>query len=260
MNGARILSNARQAATTASFEFTAVPSDFKQEPYSFINSLQFLLRAPVSALAGCGNRCICGAHLDCYGDHLMSCSRFTYLRTIGHDLIERVVGKMAKAADNRISWDSKKKRSCSIHYSPHHTPDLTLLHATSDKNHILIDIVGPSVVTQDHVQGASAVPLAAATAAEASKYAMYGNVGAHQVLPFAVEDGGAMGHEAMKFFHKCKAACNNQLSGLDCERQTWSAQGFSNFFFQSISVAHYRGLAHLFRTAGDTIRCHYQTD
>ena len=89
---------------------------------------------------------------------------------------------------------------------------------------------------------------------------MYGNVGAHQVLPFAVEDGGAMGHEAMKFFHKCKAACNNQLSGLDCERQTWSAQGFSNFFFQSISVAHYRGLAHLFRTAGDTIRCHYQTD
>ena len=117
-----------------------------------------------------------------------------------------------------------------------------------------------------NAQGASAVPLAAATAAEASKYAMYGNVGAHQVLPFAVEDGGAVTDMRQcskfwpKFFHKCKAACNNQLSGLDCERQTWSAQGFSNFFFQSISVAHYRGLAHLFRTAGDTIRCHYQTD
>ena len=249
---ARILSQAHQGATAA---FTAVPSDhFLQEPTTFINSIQLALRAPVSALAGCGDKCTCGARLDCYGDHLMSCNQFISLRTMGHDLIEKVVGKMSRAAGYTISWDSKKKRSASIGYSPHHTPDLTLLHGASNTSHVLIDVVGPSVVTQDNVAGASATPLSAAAAAEGSKHDMFGNVGHHQVLPFAVEDGGALGKEAKAFFNKCKAVCGNKLSGLDFEHQTWTAHGFSNFFLQSISVANYRGLGHLFRIAGDEIR------
>tara|TARA_B110000196_G_scaffold214316_1_gene183872 strand:- start:21 stop:593 length:573 start_codon:yes stop_codon:yes gene_type:complete len=188
----------------------------------------------------------------------MSCNRFLCLRTIGHDLIEGVVARMSRAAGKTVSWDSKKRRHHSIGYSPHHTPDLTLLHGAPDKSHVIIDIVGPSVVTHDAVAGASAIPLAAAAAAEGSKYDMFGDVAPHQVLPFAVEDGGALGEEAMTFFNACKADCGNQLSGLDYERQTWTAHGFSNFFFQSLSVSNYKGLAHLSRVASTAIRNHFE--
>ena len=86
---------------------------------------------------------------------------------------------------------------------------------------------------------------------------MYGDVGHHQVLPFAVEDGGALGNEAQRFFNRCKDICSNALSGIDAERQTWSAQGFSNFYYQSISVSNYRGLGYHLMTAGNIIRAHY---
>ena len=48
-------------------------------------------------------------------------------------------------------------------------------------------------------------------ATEGSKHEMFGDVRLHKVFPFAVEDGGALGREAKTFFHKCKAACANQL-------------------------------------------------
>ena len=162
---------------------------------------------------------------------------------------------VAVTAADRLSWDSKKPKSRSVGYSPHHIPDLTLLHGAPDKSHILIDIVGPSVISRDVVVGSSVHPLAAADMAEGEKYAVYGDVGPHKVLPFAVEDGGALGREAMKYFHQCKEICCNQLVGRDAESQTWSARGFSNFFFQSISCSNYRGLSHTLQVVGNTIRC-----
>ena len=72
--------------------------------------------------------------------------------------------------------------------------------------------------------------------------------------PLLLKDGGALGREAKSFFHKCKAACANQLRGGDYERQTGTARGYSNFFFQSISAANYSGLPHALMVAGDTIR------
>ena len=104
------------------------------------------------------------------------------------------------------------------------------------------------------VAGASAFPLIAADAAEGSKHEMFGDVRPHKVLPFAVEDGGALGREAKTFFHTCKAACANQLRGADYERQTGTARDYSNFFFQSISAANYRGLSRTLIIAGGTIR------
>ena len=188
----------------------------------------------------------------------MCCNHFKYLRTMGHNLIEEVVAHMCRTAGKPVSWDSRKRRALSIDYSPYHTPDLTMLHGAPDKSHILIDIVGPSVLTQDCIASSSVTALAAATAAEASKHDMFGDVGHHQVLPFAVEDGGALGNEAMCFFNKCKVACENRVEGLDVDRQTWTAHGFSNFFFQSLSVANYRGLAHFCRSAAKTIREHHE--
>lgn len=162
---------------------------------------------------------------------------------------------MVRYTGKRISWDSRKPKSRSVGYSPNHIPDLTLLHGAPDKSHVLIDVVGPSVVVRKHVDASSAIPLAAAGAAEGEKYAMFGDVGPHQVLPFAVEDGGALGNEAKRLFHQCQAECCNELTGGDYESQTWSARGFSNFFFQALSVANYRGLSHTMMVAGETIRC-----
>ena len=232
--------------------FAAQPSQhFTMHPVDFINAVQLACRAPTSHLAGCGDRCICGAHLDAYGDHIMSCNLFLFLRTTGHDLVQEEVAKMSRYAGHALSWDSKKAKARSVGYSPHHIPDLTLLHGAPDKSHVLIDIVCPSVV---HVAAAAAFPLIAADAAEGSKHEMFGDVRPHKVLPFAVEDGGALGREAKTFFHTCKAACANQLRGADYERQTGTARGYSNFFFQSISAANYRGLSHTLMIAGDTIR------
>ena len=161
---------------------------------------------------------------------------------------------MCRAVGKRISWDSKKARSKSIGYSPHHTPDLTLLHGAPDKSHILIDIVGPSVVSHSMAQAAASTPLAAATSAEGSKHSMFGDVAPHNVLPFAVEDGGALGTEATKFFYECREMCLNELHASIEGLQTWSARGFTNFFSQSFSVSNYRGLGHHLRIVGDTIR------
>ena len=185
----------------------------------------------------------------------MSCSRFLFLRTVGHDLIQDDVAKMCRYTGKHISWDSKKAKSRSVGYSPHHIPDLTLLHGAPDKSHILIDVVGPSVVTDNIIDASSAMPRVAAAAAESAKFDMFGDVRPHTVLPFAVEDGGALGIEALKFFHQCKDACGNGLNTQDSDVQTWSARGFSNFFFQSLSVSNYRGISHLLSIVGDTIRC-----
>ena len=76
------------------------------------------------------------------------------------------MAKVSKCAGKRVSWDSKKARSRTIGYFSHHTPDLTLLHGAPDKSHARIGIIGPSLVTQDHVVSASAIPLAATHAAE----------------------------------------------------------------------------------------------
>ena len=85
---------------------------------------------------------------------------------------------------------------------------------------------------------------------------MFGDVGTHTVLPFAIEDVGAMGSEATKFFYDCRNKCLNELRGRELDLQTWSARGFTNFFSQSFSVSSYRGLAHALMIAGDAIRSH----
>ena len=116
------------------------------------------------------------------------------------------------------------------------------------------------MVTHNIIDASSAMPRVAAAAAESAKFDMFGDVRPHTVLPFAVEDGGALGIEALKFFHQCKDACGNGLNTLSTPKtsarlQTWSARGFSNFFFKSLSVSNYRGLPHLLSIVCETIRC-----
>ena len=143
-----------------------------------------------------------------------------------------------------------KAKSRSVGYSPHHIPDLTLLHGAPDKSHILIDVVGPSVVTDNIIDASSAMPRAAAAAAESAKFDMFGDVRPHTVLPFAVEDGGALGIEALKFFHQCKDACGNGLNTQDSNGLQWtSKRGLRGAFLTSSSSLY------LFPTTGGFRTC-----
>ena len=89
--------------------------------------------------------------------------------------------------------------------------------------------------------------------AETNKYQSYGNVDPHVVLPFAVEDGGALGKEARRLFFMCRDQCSNRLLAADDDVASWSARGFSNFFFQQLSRANLKGLAHFFQRAAAVV-------
>ena len=232
----------------------AVPSQqFKLQPDSFQCALQLRLRLPLTLLQGIVT-CKCGAHCDAFGDHLYNCGHFKHLRIPGHNLLEGVVADMARCASKTVSWDSKRGRAQSIAYSPLHCPDLTLLHGASDHTHVIIDIVGPSVVAPTGLVGAASTSRAPADAAEARKFRSYGPLAPHTLVPFAVEDSGALGREAVKLFKDLQKQCRNKLGAHRAGLQTWAARGFASFYLQSLSVANLRGQGHYFMTAASALR------
>ena len=89
----------------------------------------------------------------------------------------------------------------------------------------------------------------AARGARAAKLHCYGAIAPHVVLPFVLEDAGALGKDAIDFVHKCKKKLQNQLPSMTEAELNWSNRGFSNYFFQSLSLANARGLGHYFTTA-----------
>ena len=48
--------------------------------------------------------------------------------------------------------------------------------------------------------------------AEDTKYGIYGNVAPRAVLPFAVEDGGGLGPEALAFIERCRVRRSDELA------------------------------------------------
>ena len=71
----------------------------------------------------------------------------------------------------------------------------------------------------------------------------------HVLLPFVVEDAGALGKEAMGFVKACKAKLKDTLPTISESELNWSNHGFSNYFFQSLSLANLKGQAYYFTTA-----------
>ena len=118
--------------------------------------------------------------------------------------------------------------------------------------HVRVDVVTASVV-QSSLPGAASTPLVAAEEGEGSKRAMFGDMRHNQLVPFAVECGGAMGREAQRLFTRCKEACVNRLDA-SAPLQTWSAMGFCNFYGQLISCVTLRGLGSLLLTTAARIR------
>ena len=113
-------------------------------------------------------------------------------------------------------------------------------------------------MTTTSVTKRSALPLAAESAGAAArgaadaKHHAYGAVAPHVVLPFVVEDAGALGKDAIGFLKRCKKKLKNSLPALTESDSNWSNRGFSNYFFQSFSLANARGLGHFFTTAAPT--------
>ena len=90
--------------------------------------------------------------------------------------------------------------------------------------------------------------------AETTKYQCFGDVNPHVVVPFAVEDGGALGKEARRLFFTCRDRCSNKLLPADDDAASWSSRGFSNFFLQKLSRAKPKGLANFFRRAAAVVQ------
>ena len=238
----------------ANFAFNAVPSvHHAMLPSTFITAQQLRLRLPLSVLAGV-TRCVCGAAIDCYGDHCLSCIHFTQHRTPWHNLIVSVASRMARRAGHTVSHDANRPRHVSQVYSPNWCPDFTSLHGSEAGTHFLVDVTCPSVVKATTLPAAASLPRCAALAAEAGKRQTYGAVAPHVTLPFIVEHGGALGEEAMKFFKSCRTKVRNELDAADERESTWSTWGFSNFHFQQLSVANLKGQGHFFATVGNILR------
>ena len=78
---------------------------------------------------------------------------------------------------------------------------------------------------------------------------MYGDVAPSEALPFAVEEGGALGKQARQFVQWCIKRVRDDNPGFDLEGANWSNRGFSNWAFQPLSLANTKGLGHYFTAA-----------
>ena len=250
---ALILSHSHQGAN---FAFSAVPSSHHGAmlPISYVTAAQRLLRLPLTATAPLhGSTCKCGARIDSYGDHLLSCIHCLHLRTgAWHDAIQHVVMRMARFAGFNVSVDSR--RLIAPVYSPHHIPDLSLIHAAPNGGHVLIDVTTTSVTKGTALPAAAQIPGVAAQGAEAVKRRVYGNVTPHRVVPFAVEEGGALGKEALGFLLWCRKRVRADSPSFDLAEMNWSSRGFSNWAFQCLSLANAKGLGHYFTSACSCIQ------
>ena len=156
---------------------------------------------------------------------------------------------MARMAGYVVSVDSRRPRAVSATYSPRHCPDFTLSHAAPTGAHVLVDVTTTSVTRSTALPAAAKAAGVAARGARAAKLHCYGAIAPHVVLPFVLEDAGALGKDAIDFVHKCKKKLQNQLPSMTEAELNWSNRGFSNYFFQSLSLANARGLGHYFTTA-----------
>ena len=143
----------------------------------------------------------------------LSCHNFLEKKTPGHNLVEGVVGSLARAAGYDVSHDSRRPHQGHRAYSPNWRPDLTCLFGTPDHTHILIDITCPTVVSSAAAPIAAVDPDALGIALAAGKRRTYGNVAPHVVLPFVLDDSGGLGKEAWAFLLKCRDKAEGQLAG-----------------------------------------------
>ena len=248
---ARILSQSQQGAMQC---WRRVPNKFfKITAGTYTCASQRACRLPLTLLNGL-TKCSCGAPLDPFGDHLLSCTKLLHLRTPWHNLLQEAVMALSRKAGKQVSHDSKKPSSASNHYSPLYRPDFTNLHAGPAGTHEIVDVTTTAETGSSIVAGAASTPLAAAEAAEAAKHFKYGDVRPHTLLPFAVETGGALGAEAMAYVKRCVRAAGPFPRGDLEQHTTHSCRRSTDFYLQWLSTANCRGQAMFFERAAAAVR------
>ena len=86
-----------------------------------------------------------------------------------------------------------------------------------------------------------------------------------ELLPFVIETGGAWGLDACNLFHQCKSRLADSSGGargvgeysgdgFPVDLATWSANGFSAFHRQCVSVSLQRGLGDFVRASAGVCR------
>ena len=231
---------------------------FQMKASYFVAAKQRRVRAPLSCLSElAGKSCpLCKekATLDNMGDHVRCCQGLLHLRTEEHDAIQRKVELMAREGKFTVRNVSKKLRKDVRHYSPNHVPDTKLVDGSKAGHHVLIDYTTAQVTGAGICHAAATTPLAAAKLAEDSKHGIYGVVAPHTVLPFAVEDGGGLGPEALAFIERCRVRSSDELGPRSQALSSWTCSGFTNFHLASISFASTRGLGEYFTHAANLIQ------
>ena len=137
-------------------------------------------------------------------------------------------------------------------YSPNRRPDIVVLNFEGGGRHLLIDVSVARPLALTHVVGASLAAGHAADEAERDKLRRYGDVGHHRVVPFVLEEFGAMGPLTASFFKEC---CRLREDRLDLEghRVPWSARTWTSYWRQRLSLAMTRAIADILlrRTRAD---------
>ena len=151
---------------------------------------------------------------------------------------------------------SKHRRSQVQHFSPLHVPDTKIENGSSSGGHVLIDYVTTCPTGSEIVAAAARAPLAAAADAESSKRVMYGPLKPHELVPFAVEDCGGLGADALALLTNCSRRRKNILSDWDEARSTWSSDGFTNYWISRLAFVTSRKLGEFFVRASNLIKEH----
>eukprot|EP00899_Mesostigma_viride_P023234 jgi/Mesvir1/4095/Mv16057-RA.1 len=134
--------------------------------------------------------------------------------------------------------------------------DISLLVLADSCGHSLetLEVSGPGVTDGGVLVVAGRCRRLRYTAdrAERAKLLAYGDVGHHRVVPFVLEEFGAMGPLTSAFFKECCRLREDRLD-LEGQRAPWSARTWTSYWRQRLSVALTRAMADIMlrRTRAD---------
>eukprot|EP00899_Mesostigma_viride_P026324 jgi/Mesvir1/6877/Mv09045-RA.1 len=113
-----------------------------------------------------------------------------------------------------------------------HWPDIVVLDFEGGGRHLLIDVSVARPLALSHVAGASLTAGYTADRAEGpSSWPTATYVGHHCVVPFVLEDFGAMGPLTSAFFKECCRLREDRLD-LEGQRAPWSARTWTSYWRQ----------------------------
>ena len=194
-------------------------------------SLNLQLGLPLPSLLGV-RTCHCGATIDNLGYHYLICNRRGWtLRQ--HDSLKDEVEAMLKSV--YPSGSVQKEPTQYRDYSPNHRPDVVVRNWDGRGNYLAVDVSVTFPCASTYVARASRERLYAANKREADKARVYGDMGPHRLVTFAVESFGALGPGARGLVEQCARVRHNRLV-QEAATASWSTRSFRSYWLQRFAV------------------------